>query len=84
MKTLDLGKQQLTVDDLLRSASTETVLVRSKDGSEFVLEAADAFEREVGELASSEKFMAFLALGSKEEGSISLDEIEQRLPRTAE
>jgi hypothetical protein len=79
MKTLDLGKQPVTVDELLTSAASETVLIRSKDGHEFVLEAADAFEQEVAEFAASEKFMSFLPRRSKEQASISLAEIEQRL-----
>jgi hypothetical protein len=79
MKTLDLGKQQVTVDELLRSAAGESVLIRSKDGHAFVLEAADFFEREVAGLAASEKFMSFLAQRSKEQASIPLEEIELRL-----
>jgi len=79
MKTLDLGKQQITVDELLHSAAVEAVLIRSKDGLTFVLEAADAFEQEVAELAASEKFMSFLAQRSKEPAAISLEEIEHRL-----
>jgi hypothetical protein len=84
MKTLDLGTHEFTVDELLRSARTEAVRVRSKDGDEFVIEAADAFEREVAELANSAKFMSFLAQRSKEPGSVSLEEIQQRLSRTTE
>ncbi len=84
MKTLDLGTHEVTVDELLQSARTEAVRVRSKDGDEFVLEAADAFEREVIELASSAKFMSSLAQRSKEEGSVSLEDIKQRLSRTTE
>ncbi len=79
MKTLDLGKQQITVDELLRSATGETILIRSKDGLTFVLDAADVVDGEVAELASSEKFMTFLEQRSKEQASISLDEIAQRL-----
>lgn len=84
MKTLDLGTHEVTVDELLQSARTEAVRVRSKDGDEFVLEAADAFEREVAELASSETFMSFLAERSKEAGSVSLAELERRLSGTKE
>ncbi len=79
MKILDLGKQQITVDELLQSAAGETVLIRSKDGLTFVLENADQLESEAAELAASEKFMSFLAQRSKEQATISLDEIEQRL-----
>lgn len=79
MKTLDLRKQQVTVDELLRSAAGETVLIRSRDGHAFVLEAADLFEQEVAEFAASERFMSFLAQRSKEQASILLEEIEQKL-----
>ncbi len=81
MKTVDLAQRQLTVDELLQSAVGETVLILTPDGSEFVLEAADAFDREVAEFAASEKFMSFLAERAKEKGSVSLEEIERRLNR---
>ena len=61
MKTLDLAKQQVTVDELLQSAACETVLIRSQDGHAFVLEAADLFEQEIARFAASERFMSFLA-----------------------
>jgi ribose 1,5-bisphosphokinase PhnN len=84
MKTLDLGVQRLTIDELLQAAETEVVLVRSEDGNEFLLEAADGFERKVADLASSEKFLSFLAERLKERGGVSIDEIAQRLSRMAE
>jgi hypothetical protein len=80
MKTLDLKKQQVTVDELLESAAGEAVLIRGRDGNEFVIEAVDAFDREVTELAGSAKFMAFLAERSKEQGTVSLEEVERRFP----
>jgi hypothetical protein len=79
MKTLDLKKQEVTVEELLESATGEAVLIRGRDGNEFVIEAADAFDREVARLAGSEKFMAFLTERSKEEAAVSLEEIERRL-----
>lgn len=79
MKALDLRQQQITVEELLQFASTESVLILNKNGSEFILEAADAFERELTELGHSEKFLTFLAERSQEPGSITLKEIESRL-----
>ncbi len=55
------------------------VRITSKDGDEFVLEAAGAFEREAGELGRSAKFMAFLAERSAEPGRRSLADVEARL-----
>lgn len=79
MKTLDLRQQHVTVDELLRFARTESVRIVAEEGDEFILEVADAFEREVTTLGQSEKFMAFLAERSKEPGGISLDDIERKL-----
>jgi hypothetical protein len=79
MKTIDLRRQEVSLDELLRSVGAETLRITSKDGDEFVLEAADGFEREVDELGRSAKFMAFLAERSAESGRISLADIESRL-----
>jgi hypothetical protein len=82
MRTLDLRYQQMTVEELLQVASSEAILILAKDGSEFILETADAFEREVAQLGQSQKFLAFLAERSKEPGSISFEEIERRLTQS--
>jgi hypothetical protein len=78
MKILDLRQSPMTVTDLLQAARQEPIKILSEDGSEFILEAADAFDQEVAELGQSEKFMSFLAERSQESGSISLEDIEQR------
>jgi hypothetical protein len=78
MKTLDLRQSSVSVTDLLQAARQGAVRILSEDGSEFILEAADAFDREVAELGQSEKFMSFLADRSQESGSISLEDLEQR------
>jgi hypothetical protein len=82
VKTIDLRRQEVTIDELLRSVGSDTLRITSKDGDEFVLEAADAFEREADRLGRSAKFMAFLAERSAEPGRISLSEIESRLAVT--
>jgi hypothetical protein len=79
MKTLDLRQSPMTVTALLQAARQESIRILSEDGSEFILEAADAFDQEVAELGQSEKFMSFLAERSQEAGSISLEDLEQRL-----
>jgi hypothetical protein len=79
MKTFDLRQQQVTVAELLRYARTEAVRIVNEEGDEFILEAAEAFAREVTELGQSDKFMAFLAERSKEPGVISLEDLERKL-----
>ena len=84
MRTLDLRHQQVTVAELLRFARTESVRIVNEEGDEFILEAADAFEREVAQLGQSEKFMAFLAERSKEPGVTSLEDLERKLAQAKE
>jgi len=79
VKTVDLRRQQISIDELLLYVGADVVRITGKDGNEFVLEAADSFEREVNELGRSTKFREFLAQRSAEPGRISLAEIEARL-----
>jgi hypothetical protein len=84
MRTLDLRQQQVSVADLLRFARTETVCILNEEGEEFILEAADAFEREVAQLGQSDKFIAFLTERSKEPEVMSLDDLERKLSSAEE
>lgn len=79
MKTIKLDKKTLSVDELLAIAREETVLLVSEDGTSFVLEEADGFDREVAQLGSSEKFMRFLEKRSREKGVISIDQFANDL-----
>jgi hypothetical protein len=79
MTKLDVRQTPVSVDQLLQMASDDAVLVVNRDGNEFVVEAADAIDREVAGLAASEKFMSFLDERSQEPGSVSLEEIDRRL-----
>lgn len=81
MKTVNLKKESPSVGELLAMARKKSVLVVSKDGSTFVLEEADEFDREVAELGSSEKFMRFLRSRSKEKGVTSIEEFTEGLTR---
>ena len=84
MITLDLRKQDISVDELFEKALSEPMHIITKDGETFVLEPADEFEREVAELGQSQRFMDFLAERGKESGRTTLEEIEQRLQNTSE
>ena len=63
MKFIDLQQEVPSVHDLLRLAAEDQVRIRDRDGKEFILELADAFDREVGELSRSERFMSLLTDG---------------------
>ena len=79
MTTVDLREKPVTVAELLQLASTDVVVIVNQDGNEFVIEAADALDREVAQLGASAKFMSFLAERSREPGSSSLEEVERRV-----
>jgi hypothetical protein len=79
MITLDLRERQITLEELFRAARSESVLIVTDEGQEYILEVADEFDREVAELGRSEKFRNFLAERRKESGRIPLEEIERRL-----
>jgi hypothetical protein len=79
MKFIDLKQQQPSIDELLRMAARDPVRIRNQDGEEFILESADAFEREVAELSRSAPFMSFLADRAREPGRTKLEDLERRL-----
>jgi hypothetical protein len=62
MKTLDLRQEAITLEQLLQVANTESVLIVSENGNQYILENADAFDQEVTALGNSENFMNFLAI----------------------
>jgi hypothetical protein len=84
MITLDLRQQRVTLEELLHFASSDSVLIRTDDGQEYILESADEFDREVAMLGKSEKFMQFLAERSKEKGTITLEQLKKDLDKQRE
>ena len=77
MKTLDLRKGRHTLSEVLGLAMSDTILIRSSSGKDFVLEQADEFDREVAALGSSEKLASFLDERSKETGDTSISEVRE-------
>lgn len=72
MKKVDLTKQRRSLDEVLSLARTEAVLIHSEGGEDFVLEPADAIDREAAALADNPAFASFLKARSGESGDISL------------
>ena len=56
MKVVKLDEQHHTISELLELAKSEPIFIRNVDGSDFLLEEADEFEREVAALGGSDKF----------------------------
>ncbi len=79
MKTVDLRSKALTIQELLRMAQSDSLLILADDDHSYTLEEADEFEKEVAMLGQSVPFVEFLKERSKEPGSVSLKEVERRL-----
>jgi hypothetical protein len=78
MKTIDLSKGKHSVAELLALAKSDTVLIHSPSGDDFLLEQADEFDREVAALGRSDKFMSFLEQRSKETGDLPIGKVREK------
>lgn len=82
MKTVNLNKESPSVTELLAMARKKSVLLVSRDGTSFVLEEADEFDREVAELGNSARFMRFLRKRSREKGETTIEQFAEELAGT--
>ena len=79
MKTVNLAEGDRSVSELIELAKSEPVLVHAADGTDFVFEEADDFDREVAALGASDRFMSFLAERSRQGKEVSASEVAERL-----
>jgi len=79
VKTLDLGQEAITLEELLKLAAAGTVRIVTADGRAFILEDASDFDREVELLGKSKKFRRFLNDRSKEPATTSLEDYRRTL-----
>jgi hypothetical protein len=73
--TIDLSKGRHSLSEVLGLARTEAILIHAPSGEDFLLEQADAFDREAAELGSSEEFWSLLESRSKETGDVPLRQV---------
>ena len=79
MKTIDLAKTSLTIDQLLDAARDESVMVKAADGATFVLSSGDDLTTEIELLRRNHRFLALLDACKQDQRTLSLDEAERRL-----
>lgn len=79
MKTLDLSRKSITLEQVLKMASAGTVRILTAGGDAYVIENADDFEKEVKLLGKSKKFQRFLKERSKEPATTSLEKYRRSL-----
>jgi PHD/YefM family antitoxin component YafN of YafNO toxin-antitoxin module len=79
MKTVNLEKEKLNLEEVINLARKEPILLLTSDGKEFYISEADDFEREVEVLRGSRAFQRFLDERSACAPRIPLEEIENEI-----
>jgi len=79
MKTVNLARKRVTLDELLKLAAVGSVRIVTPGGHAFILEDADEFEKEVKLLGKSKRFQRFLKERSKEPATTSLADYRRTL-----
>ena len=79
MKTANLADGDRSVSELIELAKSDPVLVHAADGTDFVFEEADDFDREVAALGASDTFISFLAERSRHGKEVPAPEVARHL-----
>jgi hypothetical protein len=79
MKMIDVPPSQTEINQLLDQAREDDLMIRTADGTQFVVSAVDDFDLEIIQTRKNEKLMAFLEERAKQPATIPLEDIERRL-----
>lgn len=79
MKTIAVSRRAKGINDLLKQARRENIIVRSPDGTEFILAEIDDFNREIELTRQNKKLMKFLEQRAKQSKTIPLEEVKAQL-----
>ena len=79
MKTINVPKQSRAVNALLVHARHENVILRSAEGTEFILAELDDFNREIELTRENKRLMKLLDGRAKREATVSLPEAKRIL-----
>jgi hypothetical protein len=79
MKEITVSPTQAEISSLLECAREEDVLLRTTDGSEFLLTAVDDFEEEIARTRENKELMALLDERRKDKTSIPWEEVKREL-----
>jgi hypothetical protein len=82
MKTVAVPPHAAEIIALLEQARDDELLVRTADGSEFLLSSVDEFDREIARTRQNAKVMALLDERAKQTKTIPLDEVKRQLGLT--
>jgi len=72
MKTILISPRKRTIQDLLKQASSENLVLLTDDGREYILAELDSFDQEIVLTRNNEALMRLLDERGRERGEISL------------
>ena len=79
MKTVLVTKRSKSINELLKQAMKQNVILRSEDGREFILAEVDEFDREIELVRQNKALMKYLDERGKEKATIPLEDLEKEL-----
>jgi hypothetical protein len=79
MKSIDLSKEHLELDEAMQLAEKETVLLLAPNGRQFIISEADDFDAEVEALRNSRRFQQFLDERMRDETRVPIEQIENEI-----
>jgi hypothetical protein len=79
MKTIEVSDDSPKLDEVLKLASEENIILKTVDGRNFVLAEVDDFEREIQLTRQNQELMRFLDDRSMETKTYSIDEVRRKL-----
>ncbi len=79
MKTIRIPPQATDINALLEQARLEDLVVRTADGTEFMVTVVDELEEEIARTRRNTKLMAMLDERAIQTQTVSLEEVKQQL-----
>ncbi len=81
MKIVNIQDEKVGLNELIKIAREEPVLILTENSEEFILSPADDFEQEADSLRKSASFQSFLDERSQCKTRIPLSEIEKEIDK---
>jgi hypothetical protein len=76
---IDLAENHPTLEEVMGLAKDKVVVLRQPDGSVFAISQLSDFEVEVELLRNNPDFLSFLRQASREDATISLEDLRSEL-----
>ena len=79
MRIIELPSGSTDIHSILEQARQDDLIVRSPDGTEFLLSAVDDFDRELALTRRNERLMQLLDIRARQTDAVPLDEVKRQL-----